>query len=198
MGSNCRQLGVEHLSRQRGRPSRFRLDVRRRIIESLRRGTPLKVAARDAGVSYYTVNGWLRRGEDMRGVAYRRFAKACQLAITKARVARVEQVWAARRARTVEPKKRMVPPARRTVSRTSADGALLTPIDRRRFHELLDLAYVLIHDPPPIAKQRKLLDSFLDQLRGTFAPMATDRSQGRHGAARPRADEEQRGATLPI
>ena len=46
-----------------GRPSKFCQEVIDKIIEKLRNGRFLSVAAASAGVNRWTVNRWLRRGK---------------------------------------------------------------------------------------------------------------------------------------
>ena len=54
------------LTRQRreGRPSLVATEAANKIIEALRRGSPIKPSCEAAGISYPTLRTWIQRGED--------------------------------------------------------------------------------------------------------------------------------------
>lgn len=157
---------------RRGRPSSFTPSVQRRILQALRRGSTLKAAAQSAGISQYTLNNWLRRGEsagpnhpDEEEATYALFWADCdeaQRATLRERLRAAASAWQQGRRKVAR-----APGASRfrpAVTRTPADKPGISPKERKRFHDLLDLVYVLLHDPPLIDEQRKLLDAFLDDL----------------------------------
>lgn len=74
----------------KGRPTKLTPEVRGQILAKLRNATPLAIAAESCGVSRFTINEWMRRGEDRDGAGrddsepYRSFALEARQAMAQA------------------------------------------------------------------------------------------------------------------
>src|SRR5438128_1033777 len=63
-----------------GRPTKFSARVRERIVQAITAGNYLETAAQSAGVSYQTLNEWIKHGEAEPNGAFREFAEAVKKA----------------------------------------------------------------------------------------------------------------------
>src|SRR6266446_2860070 len=74
-----------------GRPTKFSAEVQERIVEAIKAGNYLETAAQSAGVSYQTLNEWIKHGEAESKGAFREFAEAVKKAraFAEARAVRV-------------------------------------------------------------------------------------------------------------
>lgn len=69
---------------QNGRPPLFTIERAEKVIEAVRRGLTLKLAAAYAGISYDTLNRWRKKGCEEPETEFSKFCEALEQALAEA------------------------------------------------------------------------------------------------------------------
>lgn len=75
-----------------GRPTKFAPKVVKKLLKALRNGATYTAACSYAGISYYTFNKWLKKGEQAKRGKFRRFFEEVQEAEHEAELKCI-QAW---------------------------------------------------------------------------------------------------------
>ena len=84
--------------RQPGRPSKLTPERQERIIELIRAGNYMEIAAQAAGINVATMYRWLQRGEETNSGKYHEFREAIMRARAEAEARNVTLIQTAARA----------------------------------------------------------------------------------------------------